>query len=72
MAGLGFVAASGILLGMLIIAALCTRRDANRLANALLAASLGCTVAYLAFMVVLHAGLLDGRGWLVLLAYPIF
>ena len=70
MSAMGFVATSGIVLGLMIIAALLLRPDANRQANALLAASLACTLGYLSFIVSLNAGLLEEAPWLTVLAYP--
>ena len=50
-----FYASSGIVLGAIIIVGLLVRKDANRRANRLLAASLACSVSYLLSMSLVHA-----------------
>lgn len=66
---ISFLAGTGILLGPIVMAGLLLRRDANRLANALLAASLACNWCYLVLIVSLHGGLLSKYPPLVLLGY---
>lgn len=64
-----FVAGTGVLLGLIIMSGLLLRRDGNRLANILLAAALACNLAYLALILIMHAGLLQTWPVLSLLGY---
>ncbi|MEP4148390.1 MAG: AraC family transcriptional regulator [Halioglobus sp.] len=64
-----FLAGTGILLGPIVMAGLLLRRDANQLANSLLAASLACNWGYLVLIVSLHGGLLSKYPLLVLTGY---
>ncbi len=67
-----FYASSGVVLGAIIIVGLLVRKDANRRANSLLAASLACSVSYLLSMLFVHADWGDGTLGVTLLGYAYF
>jgi AraC-like DNA-binding protein len=64
-----FLAGTGVLLGLTVMAGLLLRSDANRMANALLAASLGCNLGYLTLVVLLYSGILADYPALSVLGY---
>jgi hypothetical protein len=67
-----FYASSGVVLGAIIIIGLLVRKDANRRANRLLAASLACSVGYLLSMSLVHADRGNGTLVVTLLGYAYF
>lgn len=64
-----FVAGTGILLGLIVMAGLLLRKDGNRQANSLLAAALACNLCYLVLILALHTGLLQQMPGLSLLGF---